>query len=239
MEKGAGPQESTSCLEQDLSLTRCLALTGFSVFPTQFWSSCCWCLPKKNNHTLALEPACSFMVLFPELHDMGCSPGVAVLSLLIHNGLHPNLTVHNLRALFFLTVLYSLLWLAVPCHRLWDMLMGKCQEKQPFCSYEALAAKCSQLAQDKRALEAQLEAPMPQLSALESSIEVLYHQLYNSSNQLQLSSPVRSTPPPLGLAGQQQVSTGSPLPSSLAVGWRLCCLPATERGEIGLILVLS
>ncbi|NXQ42560.1 HAUS3 protein, partial [Catharus fuscescens] len=73
--------------------------------------------------------------------------------------------------------------------RLWDMLMGKCQEKQPFCSYEALAAKCSQLAQDKRALEAQLEAPMPQLSALESSIEVLYHQLYNSSNQLQLSSP--------------------------------------------------
>ncbi|XP_042635626.1 HAUS augmin-like complex subunit 3 [Catharus ustulatus] len=73
--------------------------------------------------------------------------------------------------------------------RLWDMLMGKCQEKQPFCSYEALAAKCSQLAQDKRALEAQLEAPMPQLSALESSVEVLYHQLYNSSNQLQLSSP--------------------------------------------------
>ncbi|NWU42194.1 HAUS3 protein, partial [Hylia prasina] len=73
--------------------------------------------------------------------------------------------------------------------RLWDMLKGKDQEKQPFRSYEAMAAKWSQLVQDKRALEAQLEAPMPQVSALESSIEVLYHQLYNSSNQLQLSSP--------------------------------------------------
>ncbi|NXQ22239.1 HAUS3 protein, partial [Peucedramus taeniatus] len=73
--------------------------------------------------------------------------------------------------------------------RLWDMLVGKDQKKQPFRSYEAMAAKCSQLVQDKRALEAQLEAPMPQVSALESSIEVLYHQLYNSSNQLQLSSP--------------------------------------------------
>ncbi|XP_005053131.1 PREDICTED: HAUS augmin-like complex subunit 3 [Ficedula albicollis] len=73
--------------------------------------------------------------------------------------------------------------------RLWDMLMGKDQEKQPFRSYEAMAAKCSQLVQDKRALEAQLEAPMSQVSALESSIEVLYHQLYNSSNQLQVSSP--------------------------------------------------
>ncbi|NXY36517.1 HAUS3 protein, partial [Pomatorhinus ruficollis] len=73
--------------------------------------------------------------------------------------------------------------------RLWDMLMGEDQEKQPFRSYETMAAKCSQLVQDKRALEAQLEAPMPQVSALESSIEVLYHQLYDSSNQLQLSSP--------------------------------------------------
>ncbi|NWW60656.1 HAUS3 protein, partial [Ifrita kowaldi] len=73
--------------------------------------------------------------------------------------------------------------------RLWDMLMGKDQGKQPFRSYEAMTAKCSQLVQDKRALEAQLEAPMPQVSALESSVEVLYHQLYNSSNQLQLSSP--------------------------------------------------
>ncbi|NXB83404.1 HAUS3 protein, partial [Vidua chalybeata] len=74
--------------------------------------------------------------------------------------------------------------------RLWDMLMGKDQKKQqPFRSYAALAAKCSQLVQDKRALEAQLEAPMPQVSALESSMEVLYHQLYNSSNQLQVSSP--------------------------------------------------
>ncbi|NWT28765.1 HAUS3 protein, partial [Cardinalis cardinalis] len=74
--------------------------------------------------------------------------------------------------------------------RLWDMLMGKDQKKQgPFRSYAALAAKCSQLVQDKRALEAQLEAPVPQVSALESSMEVLYHQLYGSSNQLQLSSP--------------------------------------------------
>ncbi|RLV99505.1 hypothetical protein DV515_00009656 [Chloebia gouldiae] len=74
--------------------------------------------------------------------------------------------------------------------RLWDMLMGKDQKKQqPFRSYEALAAKCSQLVQDKRALEAQLEAPMPQVSALESSMEVLYHQLYDSSNRLQVSSP--------------------------------------------------
>ncbi|NWT16472.1 HAUS3 protein, partial [Vireo altiloquus] len=73
--------------------------------------------------------------------------------------------------------------------RLWDMLMGKDQQKQPFRSYEALAAKCSQLVQDERALKAQLEAPVPQVSALESSIEVLYHQLYNGSNQLQLSSP--------------------------------------------------
>ncbi|NXA88953.1 HAUS3 protein, partial [Melanocharis versteri] len=73
--------------------------------------------------------------------------------------------------------------------RLWDMLMGKDQEKQPFRSYEAMAAKWSQLVQEKRALEAQLEAPRPQVSALESSIKVLYHQLYNSSNQLQLSLP--------------------------------------------------
>ncbi|NXE41179.1 HAUS3 protein, partial [Ptilorrhoa leucosticta] len=73
--------------------------------------------------------------------------------------------------------------------RLWDMLMGKDQEKQPFRSYEAMAAKCSQLVQDKRALEAQLEPRMPQVSALESFIEVLHHQLYNSSNQLQLSLP--------------------------------------------------
>ncbi|NWR18398.1 HAUS3 protein, partial [Emberiza fucata] len=74
--------------------------------------------------------------------------------------------------------------------RLWDMLMGKDQKKQqPFRSYAALAAKCSQLVQDWRALEAQLEAPVPQVSALESSMEVLYHQLYSSSNQLQLSSP--------------------------------------------------
>ncbi|NWW16673.1 HAUS3 protein, partial [Falcunculus frontatus] len=73
--------------------------------------------------------------------------------------------------------------------RLWDMLMGKDQGKQPFRSYEAMVTKYSQLVQDKRALEAQLEAPRSHVSALESSVEVLYHQLYNSSNQLQLSSP--------------------------------------------------
>ncbi|NXD26446.1 HAUS3 protein, partial [Spelaeornis formosus] len=73
--------------------------------------------------------------------------------------------------------------------RLRDMLMGKEQEKQAFHSYEAMAAKYSQLVQDKKAVEAQLEAPLPHVSALESSMEVLYHQLYNSSNQLQLSSP--------------------------------------------------
>lgn len=85
------------------------------------------------------------------------------------------------------------------------MLMGKDQKKQqPFRSYAALAAKCSQLVQDKRALEAQLEAPLSQVSALESSMEVLYHQLYSSSNQLQLSSPVRQhcpSPGPCWVAG--------------------------------------
>ncbi|NWQ64247.1 HAUS3 protein, partial [Neopipo cinnamomea] len=73
--------------------------------------------------------------------------------------------------------------------RLWDMLMHEDHEKQPFHSYEAIAAKCSQLVEDKRALEAQLVAPMPQVPDLEASTEVLYRQLYNSSNQLQLSSP--------------------------------------------------
>ncbi|NXM36789.1 HAUS3 protein, partial [Oxyruncus cristatus] len=73
--------------------------------------------------------------------------------------------------------------------RLWDMLMHEDHEKQPFRSYEAIAAKCSQLLEHKKALEAQLVAPMPQVPALEASTEVLYQQLYNSSNQLQLSSP--------------------------------------------------
>ncbi|NWU76521.1 HAUS3 protein, partial [Onychorhynchus coronatus] len=73
--------------------------------------------------------------------------------------------------------------------RLWDMLMHEDQEKQPFRSYEAIAAKCSLLVEDKRALEAQLVAPIPEVPALEVSTEVLYQQLYNSSNQLQLSSP--------------------------------------------------
>ncbi|KAF1649638.1 HAUS augmin-like complex subunit 3, partial [Eudyptes chrysocome] len=73
--------------------------------------------------------------------------------------------------------------------RLWDMLMGHNREEQHFRSYEAIAAQCSQLVQDQRVLEAQLVAPMSQLPALESSTEVLYRLLYNSSNQLQLSSP--------------------------------------------------
>ncbi|KAF1542862.1 HAUS augmin-like complex subunit 3, partial [Eudyptula albosignata] len=73
--------------------------------------------------------------------------------------------------------------------RLWDMLMGHDREEQHFRSYEAIAAQCSQLVQDQRVLEAQLAAPMSQLPALESSTEVLYQLLYNSSNQLQLSSP--------------------------------------------------
>ncbi|KAF1522800.1 HAUS augmin-like complex subunit 3, partial [Eudyptes sclateri] len=73
--------------------------------------------------------------------------------------------------------------------RLWDMLMGHDREEQHFRSYEAIAAQCSQLVQDQRVLEAQLAAPMSQLPALESSTEVLYRLLYNSSNQLQLSSP--------------------------------------------------
>ncbi|NWT02857.1 HAUS3 protein, partial [Mionectes macconnelli] len=73
--------------------------------------------------------------------------------------------------------------------RLRDMLMHNDHEKQPLCSYEDIAAKCSQLVEDKRALEAQLVAPMPQIRALEASTEVLYQQLYDSFNQLQLSSP--------------------------------------------------
>ncbi|KFR16927.1 HAUS augmin-like complex subunit 3, partial [Opisthocomus hoazin] len=73
--------------------------------------------------------------------------------------------------------------------RLWDMLVRQDQEEQLFHSYEAIEAQCSQLVEDQRVLEAQLAAPMSQLPALESSTEVLYWQLYNSSNQLQLSPP--------------------------------------------------
>ncbi|XP_074458332.1 HAUS augmin-like complex subunit 3 isoform X2 [Larus michahellis] len=73
--------------------------------------------------------------------------------------------------------------------RLWDMLVGKDQKEQLLRSYEALAAQCAQLVEDQRVLEAQLAAPTSQLPALESSIAVLYQLLYNSSNQLQLSSP--------------------------------------------------
>ncbi|NXS39945.1 HAUS3 protein, partial [Balaeniceps rex] len=73
--------------------------------------------------------------------------------------------------------------------RLWDMLVGQDRERQLFRSYKTIAAQCSQLVQDQRVLEAQLAAPVSQLPALESSTEVLYRLLYNSSNQLQLSSP--------------------------------------------------
>uniref|UniRef100_A0A8C3Q3U8 HAUS augmin-like complex subunit 3 N-terminal domain-containing protein n=1 Tax=Geospiza parvula TaxID=87175 RepID=A0A8C3Q3U8_GEOPR len=114
--------------------------------------------------------------------------------------------------------------------RLWDMLMGKDQKKQqPFRSYAALAAKCSQLVQDKRALEAQLEAPLPQVSALESSMEVLYHQLYSSSNQLQLSSPVRQhcpSPGPCWVAGPA-LGPSAILPGCRADTW----LPLSHRGR--------
>ncbi|KFQ37425.1 HAUS augmin-like complex subunit 3, partial [Mesitornis unicolor] len=77
--------------------------------------------------------------------------------------------------------------------RLWDMLVGQDQKEEQFRSYAALVAQCSQLVQDHRVLEAQLAAqlaaPMAQLPALESSTVLLYRWLYNSSNQLQLSSP--------------------------------------------------
>ncbi|NWQ82091.1 HAUS3 protein, partial [Columbina picui] len=73
--------------------------------------------------------------------------------------------------------------------RLWDVLVGQDQKEQLLRSYETLAAQCSQLVQNQRVLEAQLAAPMSQLSALETFTEVLYRLLYNSSNELQLSSP--------------------------------------------------
>ncbi|KFO89962.1 HAUS augmin-like complex subunit 3, partial [Buceros rhinoceros silvestris] len=72
--------------------------------------------------------------------------------------------------------------------RLWHMLMGQ-DRKQQFRRYDAIAAQCSQLVQDQKVLEAQLTAPLSQLPALESSTQMLYQRLYNSSNQLQLSSP--------------------------------------------------
>lgn len=69
------------------------------------------------------------------------------------------------------------------------MLIGQ-DQKQQFRRYDAIAAQCSQLVQDQKVLEAQLTAPLSQLPALESSTQMLYHRLYNSSHQLQLSSPV-------------------------------------------------
>ncbi|KFQ06218.1 HAUS augmin-like complex subunit 3, partial [Leptosomus discolor] len=77
----------------------------------------------------------------------------------------------------------------LPAVRLWDMLLGQDQEKHLFRSYKAIAAQCSQLVQDQGVLEAQLAAPMSHLPVLESSTKALYRLLYNSSNQLQLSSP--------------------------------------------------
>lgn len=114
------------------------------------------------------------------------------------------------------------------------MLMREDKEKQPFRSYEAMAAKCSQLVQDKRALEAQLEAPMPQVSALESSVEVLYHQLYNSSNQLQLSSPVRKhsssrSPGPCWAAAGEHRESSAILPGCRGE----TSLPLSQRGRGG------
>lgn len=84
----------------------------------------------------------------------------------------------------------SHLWLAVPSCRLWDTLVGQDQDELLFCSYEAIAARSSQLVKDRRVLETQLAAPMAQLPALESATEKLYRLLYNNSNQLQLCSPV-------------------------------------------------
>ncbi|OPJ80794.1 hypothetical protein AV530_004216 [Patagioenas fasciata monilis] len=73
--------------------------------------------------------------------------------------------------------------------RLWDMLVGQDRKEQLFRSYETLAAQWSQLVQDQRVLEAQLAAPMSQLPDLETFTEELYGLLYNSSNELQLTSP--------------------------------------------------
>ncbi|NWZ32638.1 HAUS3 protein, partial [Asarcornis scutulata] len=73
--------------------------------------------------------------------------------------------------------------------RLWDMLVGQDWDEPPFCSYEDIAARSSQLVKDWRVLETQLAAPMSQLPALEPATEKLYWQLYNNSNQLQLCSP--------------------------------------------------
>lgn len=68
--------------------------------------------------------------------------------------------------------------------------MGQDQDDQQSCSYKAIAARSSQLVQEQRELEAQLAAPIPQQSNLESTIEELYWQLHNHSKQLQLCSPV-------------------------------------------------
>lgn len=68
--------------------------------------------------------------------------------------------------------------------------MGQDRDEPPFCSYEAIAARSSQLVKDWRVLETQLAAPMAQLPALEAATEKLYQLLYNNSNQLQLCSPV-------------------------------------------------
>ncbi|NXX98448.1 HAUS3 protein, partial [Centropus bengalensis] len=74
--------------------------------------------------------------------------------------------------------------------RLWDVLVGQDQEEKPYRSYQVLEARCAQLVQERKELEAQLAAPMPHIPALESSTEALYQLLYDSSNQLQLTPPV-------------------------------------------------
>lgn len=120
------------------------------------------------------------------------------------------------------------------------MLVGQDQKEQLFRSYETLAARCSQLVQDQRVLEAQLAAPMSQLPALETFTEELYRLLYNSSNELQLSSPVSKHS---CCTGPCWVARGwepePPVPSALGAGAELTASQPTEGEEVGLILALS
>jgi len=180
----AGPEGSTSCLEQELSLVGYPALTAAS--QSSLHSSgvagagvCQQGVPD----WLLSQPGpvwCSSQT--PGLLTSSGCPLIAAQQLLAsqsHSTQHP------------LSPVLPHLWLFVPSCRLWDMLVRQDQEEQLFHSYEAIEAQCSQLVEDQRVLEAQLAAPMSQLPALESSTEVLYWQLYNSSNQLQLSPPVR------------------------------------------------
>lgn len=85
--------------------------------------------------------------------------------------------------------------------------MGQDQDEQQSYSYKAIAACSSQLVQEQRELEAQLAAPIPQHTDLESTIEELYWQLYDDSKQLQLCSPVSKElcPSPCSVRVAQQV----------------------------------